>query len=216
MSLYDDESTAALGTVVEAGRGSLPFALIHGEAVVAAAAWALGASGVTPIDLTTPWDEVVAHEQPFVLHDSLCPMTPPDFIAACVRTAVESGRVVVGTRPVSDTVKRVHEDADGTRVGATLDRDALVAVCSPIVLPAAVVAALDADSIDEGADFTTVVADLSGRFEVQLVEAPSAARRIVDRDSLAVLEALTLEPTLESAPRAGRAARRPALGRPGR
>ena len=79
----------AFGTVLEQDRGHLPFALIHGEALVAAAAWALGEAGVTPVDTGTPWSSLVAAGEPVVLHDPLCPMTPPDFIAACVDRAVE-------------------------------------------------------------------------------------------------------------------------------
>ena len=36
-SAMDDEPPPALGAVIEEGRGSLPFALIHGEALVACA-----------------------------------------------------------------------------------------------------------------------------------------------------------------------------------
>ena len=38
MSFYDDEPATPLGVVVERGRGSLPFALLHGESLVACAA----------------------------------------------------------------------------------------------------------------------------------------------------------------------------------
>lgn len=34
-----DEPTPSLGTVVDEGRGSLPYLLIHGESLVACAAW---------------------------------------------------------------------------------------------------------------------------------------------------------------------------------
>ncbi|MGI8645182.1 MAG: 2-C-methyl-D-erythritol 4-phosphate cytidylyltransferase, partial [Nocardioides sp.] len=91
--------------MIEQDRGSLPFALIHGEALVAAASWSLGESGVTPVDLGTEWSGLVDSGEPFVLHDSLCPMTPPTFIAQCVRVAVAGETVVVGVRPVTDTVK---------------------------------------------------------------------------------------------------------------
>ena len=63
-------------------------------------------------------------------------MTPPEFIAACVRRAVEAGVVVAGVRPVTDTVKVLH---DGL-VGETLDRETLARVVSPVVVPAGVVA----------------------------------------------------------------------------
>ncbi|KQW48592.1 hypothetical protein ASC77_07560 [Nocardioides sp. Root1257] len=165
-------------------RGSLPYALIHGESLVAAASWALGEAGVTPVDLGTSWEGLVDSGEPFVLHDPLCPMTPPAFIADCVARAVERGCVVVGVRPVTDTVKVVD---DGV-VGETLDRDALVAVASPVVLPAGVVAALGALP---STDFVALVDALRRRYPVELVEAPPAARRVGSAEDLRVLEALT-------------------------
>jgi len=111
-------------------------------------------------------------------------MTPPDFIASCVERAVEHACVVVGVRPVTDTVKVVE---DGV-VGATVDRDGLVAVASPVVLPPAVLEALDEPP---ATDFLALVAALRRRFPVELVEAPPAARRIGSVEDLRVLEALT-------------------------
>jgi 2-C-methyl-D-erythritol 4-phosphate cytidylyltransferase len=174
----------ALGTVLTDGRGSLPFALIHGEALVACAAWALGEAGVLPVDEGTPWEAVVGTGEPFVVHDPLCPMTPPAFVAACVVRALEHARVVVGVRPVTDTVKVV---ADGV-VGDTVDRDSLVSVASPVVLPPEVVAALDGLPSH---DLVELVAALRGHYPVELVEAPPAARRIGSEEDLRVLEALT-------------------------
>ena len=176
----------ALGTVLIDDRGSLPFALIHGEALVAAASWALGESGVLPVDLGTEWAGLVDSEEPVVLHDVLCPMTPPWFLAACVREAVEHQVVVIGVRPVTDTVKQV---VDGF-VGSTLDREALVRVCSPIVLPPAVVAAVDLGPADL-ADLAALAATLRDRFPVRLREAPPEARRVESLGDVAALEALT-------------------------
>lgn len=179
-----DADNQSLGTVLEQDRGNLPFALIHGEALVAAAAWALGEAGVTPVDTGTPWAALVTAGEPVVLHDPLCPMTPPDFIAACVDRAVERGCVVVGVRPVTDTVKVV----DGGVVGETVDRDRLVVVASPVVLPPTVVAALDALP---SADFVALVDQLRRDYPVEMVEAPPAARRVGSEEDVRVLEALT-------------------------
>jgi 2-C-methyl-D-erythritol 4-phosphate cytidylyltransferase len=173
-----------LGTVVETGRGHLPFALVHGEPLVAAAAWAMGEAGVHLVDLGTGWAAIAEEELPFVLHDPLCPMTPPDFLAECVAHAERSGAVTVGTRPVTDTVKEL----DGGVVGATHDRAELLQVVSPVVLPAGVVAALDGV---QAADFAVLVAELATRFPVETLEAPPEARRVGDHDDLLVLEALT-------------------------
>jgi 2-C-methyl-D-erythritol 4-phosphate cytidylyltransferase len=179
-----DHVPPALGAVIEEGRGSLPFALIHGEALVACAVWALGDSGVTPVDLPTEWSGLRDAGEPFVLHDSLCPMTPGGFIAACVRRAVEADTVVVGVRPVTDSVKVVR---DGI-VGETVDREGLRTVASPVVLPASVVAALDALP---SLDFAELVRALDARFGVEQVEAPPSGRRVASADDVAVLAALT-------------------------
>jgi 2-C-methyl-D-erythritol 4-phosphate cytidylyltransferase len=179
-----EHTIEALGSVVESDRGSLPFALIHGEALVACASWALGEAGVTPVDFTSPWTAVVEAQEPYVLHDPLCPMTPADFVAQCVETAVDRGAVVVAVRQVTDTVKTV---TDGL-VGDTLDRSELVEVTSPIVLPAAVAASLDAAP---RGDFAAIAAQLAARFPVVTLESPPEGRRVADLDDLRLLEALT-------------------------
>ena len=194
---YDavDLFASVAGIVVEEGRGALPFHLIHGESLVAAAAWAAGEAGVDLLDQTVPWEAVVEREEPLLLHDPLCPMTPPEFLRRCAERAAVEDRVVVGVRPVTDTVKELHAVAGGEVVGATVDRDALVAVCSPVVLPAAVVADLlgDGGSLPT-TDFVGLVGALRRRYgaeRVLLVEAPPEARRIASAADLPVLEALT-------------------------
>ena len=183
--VWDEEGYAALGVVLEADRGSLPFALLHGEALVACAAWALGEAGFTQVDLGTPWEALAESGEPLVLHDSLCPMTPTDFLLSCVERAVDSGAVVVGVRPVTDTLKTV--DA-GDVVGGTVDRDGVLQVTSPVVLPAAVVAALDGLPTT---DLAALVAHLAGRFPVVTAEAPPEGRRVADEQDVRLLEALT-------------------------
>ena len=190
---FEHEVAPSLGAVVEQDRGALPFALIHGEGLVACAVWALGASGVTPVDADIPWAELAEAEEPFVLHDALCPMTPPTFLAECVQRSIDHACVVVGVRPVTDTVKQV---ADGL-VGATVDRGSLVSVASPIVLPPEVVAALDRLP---SSDFVALVAALRGRFPVELVEAPPAGRRVGSPEDVRVLEALTTATAARPAP----------------
>lgn len=136
------------------------------------------------VDLGTPWEAVQEAGVGFVLHDALCPMTPPTFLARCAAYAVASGAVVVGVRPVTDTVKEVT----GDRVGATVDRAGLLQVASPVVLPPAVVAALDGPP---ATDLVALVLDLAERFPVETLEAPAQARRVAGEADLRVLEALT-------------------------
>ncbi|WP_418064002.1 hypothetical protein [Pimelobacter simplex] len=196
---YDvvDISAPVAGIVVEEGRGALPFRLIHGESLVAAAAWAAGEAGVDLLDQTVPWEALVERGGPLLLHDPLCPMTPPDFLRACADRAEVADVVVVGVRPVTDTVKEAHAAPDGGEsLGASVDRDGLVAVCSPVVLPTSVVADLlgGPDGRLPATDFVALVTALRDRYgaaRVVLVDAPPAARRIGSDADLQVLEALT-------------------------
>ena len=104
---------------------------------------------------------------------------------ACVEAAADA--VVVGVRPVTDTVKVVE---DGY-VGSTLDREGLLQVVSPVVLPPAVVAALDGLPTS---DLAALVALLAGTYPVTTLEAPATARRVASEDDLRLLEALTAAP----------------------
>ena len=171
--------------VLDEDRGSLPYALIHGESLVACAAWALGESGVDIVDATVEWEVVAEAGEDFVLHDSLCPMTPPDFIAACLEQARSSGHAVVGVRPVTDTVKVVSAGL----VGDTLDRDDLLAITSPLVVPADVVAALARRPVS---DLAQAVADLAAAgHPVETLPAPTEGRRVTSPDDVRLLGTLT-------------------------
>jgi 2-C-methyl-D-erythritol 4-phosphate cytidylyltransferase len=180
----DLDEVAVVGVVPTDGRGSWPFALLHGESLVAVASWALGEAGAGLADFTASWAEVRASEALLVVHDPLCPATPVPFLASAVRECVRTGAVVVGARPVTDTVVR----AAGEELGDRVDREALRAVCSPVVLPAAVVAALpDWPPLTDLAELVVALAD---DHDVTFLEAPPAARRVADDSDLRVLEAL--------------------------
>jgi 2-C-methyl-D-erythritol 4-phosphate cytidylyltransferase len=179
-----DERDRPLGVVPVEGRGSLPFALVHGESLVAAASWALTTAGATLFDYGVSFDRVQGSGEMLVVHDPLCPLTPASFLEEAIAESAATGAVVVGVRPVTDTVK----EYDGERLGATLDRDGLMSVTSPVVLPAAVVAALDGLETD---DLPALVEDLTRRFPVRYLPAPPLGRRIVDEADLGVLAALS-------------------------
>ena len=152
---------------------------------MACAAWALGEAGVDLVDASVPWSGIVESGADLVLHDALCPMTPPAFVAACLARARATGRPVVGVRPVTDTVKVV---ADGL-VGQTLDRDDLRAVASPLVVPASVLATMTGPPSPDPA---LAVADLAAAgHPVETIEAPPEGRRVASADDLRLLEALT-------------------------
>jgi 2-C-methyl-D-erythritol 4-phosphate cytidylyltransferase len=173
-----------LGIVPTEGRGSLPYALVHGESLVAAASWALSTAGVELFDYSVSFEAVQDADRALVVHDPLCPLTPVEFLQAAVEECERTGAVVVGVRPVTDTVK----EYDGTTLGATLDREQLVCVTSPVVLPATVVAALDRLDTD---DLAALVARLSERFPVRHLPAPAVGRRIVTEADLEVLVGLS-------------------------
>jgi len=179
----NDENTA-LGWVPVEGRGSLPFALVHGESLVAAASWALGEAGVVLFDASVTFDQVRRSGRALVLHDPLCPLTPVDFLVEAVDRCEQTGAVVVGSRPVTDTVKRIEAD----HLGETVARTDLRAVVSPVVVPPAVLA--DLERLDS-TDFPALVEELAGKAEVVWLEAPPLARRVRDEHDLADLEALS-------------------------
>jgi 2-C-methyl-D-erythritol 4-phosphate cytidylyltransferase len=183
----EEEAPLAVGVVVERDRGALPFALLHGEPLVACAAWAMGEAGVRLLDLTTPWSAVRESGLPLVWHDALCPATPPAFLADCVRRSVEQDVVVAGVLAVTDTVKELTHGPDGPTVGRTLDREGLRHLASPLVVPAGAVATL-ADW--PSADFRLALARLRELHRVELLHAPSAAARVHHAADLARLAAL--------------------------
>ncbi|HEX4189891.1 MAG TPA: 2-C-methyl-D-erythritol 4-phosphate cytidylyltransferase [Marmoricola sp.] len=180
----DDEEEQPLGWVPLDGRGSLPFALVHGESLVAAASWALGEAGVQLYDASVSFDQLRESGRALVLHDPLCPLTPVDHIVDSIERCASTGSVVIGFRAVTDTVKR----ADGENLGETVDRSGLRSVASPVVIPATVLAGLvDLDT----SDFAVLAATLADLGEVVWLEAPTLARRIHDEPELRILEALS-------------------------
>lgn len=182
------ELPACLGTVDEAGRGSLPYTLLGDDPLVAWASRAMGEAGITVVDASVPWASIRSAGEPFVLHDPLCPLTPAEFLARCVRRAVDQDVVVVGVRPVTDTIKAVSAAEGDLIVGETVDRDSLWAVVSPVVLPARVCALL----VDppQGRGFGPLVAALA-QTEIGWEEAPPLARRVDSADDVLLLAALT-------------------------
>jgi 2-C-methyl-D-erythritol 4-phosphate cytidylyltransferase len=173
----------ARGIVLDGDRGSLPFLLVHGEALVAAAAWSLGEAGVVLVDGDVPWgalaESLAESGEPLVLHDPLCPMTPPDFLAACVERAAGQDCVVVGVAPRGAT----GEASDGA-AGAPV-------IWSPIVVPAARAAGLDDYPATAPDQLAGLVERLRAAGALELVEAPPAARRVASEADVRELEQLT-------------------------
>ncbi|MBF4161483.1 2-C-methyl-D-erythritol 4-phosphate cytidylyltransferase [Nocardioides sp. CBS4Y-1] len=174
--------------MLDAGRGSLPFALVHGEPLVACAAWALGEAGFEQVDLTVRWSSLAECEATVVLHDPLCPLTPPGFLTEAVALSRERDAAVVGVRPVTDTV--VTTDPRSATTLDVLDRDDLLEVVSPLVLPPRAMSTLPGPPRTV-ADLIGLVAGLAAEHQVHPLLAPPQARRLADADGIASLEALS-------------------------
>lgn len=177
----------AMGQVPTTGRGSMPFATLDGEPLVALASFALEGAGAELVDFNVELADLYDRARPLALHDPLCPLTPVAFLREAIALSVAEDLVVVGVHPVTDTIKHVR---DGV-VGGTVDRGGLWALASPVVLPPSLVAGLDRwpDADDLGA----LVVRLNEQHEVRFLEAPALARRVEDESSLALLRALAAE-----------------------
>ena len=136
----------------------------------------------------TPWEAVLGRGVPLVVHDPACPLTPAAFIAVTVDRAAVIDRVMVGSRPVTDTIKI----AVSGRVGQTVDRDSLILVTSPVVLPMSVVATLV--GWPDLSDLAAWVSRLRMQHLVEFVPAPPLGRRVDDESAVRLLEAIETVP----------------------
>ncbi len=177
-----------MGVVPTTGRGSLPFALLDGEPLVALASRALEEAEVELVEYHVELGRLADRRRPLVVHDPLCPLTPVAFLQRALAVAVEEDTVVVGVQPVTDTIKTVS----GGVVGDTVDRDTLWAVTSPVVLPASAVETLpDWPDTD---DLAGLVTGLRAEAPVRFLESPVLARRVEDESAVVLLEALAAQP----------------------
>ena len=120
-----------------------------------------------------------------VVHDPLCPLVPSSFVRSLVDQAT-GGPPVVAVRPVVDTIKATR---DGIVV-ATVDRDTLRVVSSPVVARPADLLALG-DPLTAIADPVLLAAGLQERSDARLVVAPAAGRRVEDASALRLLVSST-------------------------
>ena len=170
------------GIVPTVGRGDLALALLDGVSLVSLATSALAQAGAPSLEADVRSAAVRDSGLAVVLHDPLCPLAPASFIRDAIAAAAD-GAVVVGVRPVTDTLKKVT----GSVAGDTVDRDALWTVTSPVALPWVAVSAI-ADEPDL-TDFAALVTALRERYGVVFVEAPASGRRVDDASALLLLQA---------------------------
>jgi 2-C-methyl-D-erythritol 4-phosphate cytidylyltransferase len=196
-----------------AGRGRLPYAPLHRSPLYLHALHALVAAGdhhvVVAVDEAdvgrvtdevrrsgahvdvragTGWWERVRDADPsagLLVHDALCPLASADFIRGLRRDAADPESSLLAYRPVTDTVKTVQD----SRIHGTIDREGLAALVSPaVVAPRVLAAALEADDRPPVDDFARLAAWLRARGPVELVRAPSLARRVDDASAVNLLE----------------------------
>lgn len=196
-----------------AGRDGLPFASLHRSPLYLHALRSLAASGATDVVVAVDdddlarvrrevqhagvravvragdgWWDAVDDTGALLVHDSLCPLAAADFLRE-VRTDAAGRRDVslLAFRPVTDTVKTVVD----SRIQGTIDREGLAALVSPAVITADVLtsarAAGERPPID---DFGALAPWLRDRGTVELVRAPSLARRVDDASSVNLLESV--------------------------
>jgi 2-C-methyl-D-erythritol 4-phosphate cytidylyltransferase len=114
-----------------------------------------------------------------LIHDLLCPLTPPEFLR---EMAVSEPAAAAAVTPVTDTLKAM----DGDLVAHTVDRDSLYVVASPVVVDRDVLARVP-DVVEALSDAAVLVQRLRSLADVALTPAPFLARRIVDAAELRVL-----------------------------
>lgn len=133
----------------------------------------------------TSLPDLCAGDDLVAVHDPMCPGLSAVGLRRCI-AAAESGVAALGARPVTDTVKRVE---DGW-LGATLDRDALTALASPVVFRGRELAGLEArlQRVGDLADLPVLVDALATACTLLAVEVPSSGRRIHDAADLRLLE----------------------------
>jgi 2-C-methyl-D-erythritol 4-phosphate cytidylyltransferase len=124
---------------------------------------------------------------PVLVHDPLCPLTPPEFLRSVVAAGAGAApRPTMAFRPVTDTVKI----ADDSRIRGTVDRDTLAALSSPALLTRGLLERARAAGSGRPPlhEVTALLAWMRRHGEVELVRAPSMARRVDDESAVLVLQ----------------------------
>ncbi|GAA5135161.1 hypothetical protein GCM10023339_72720 [Alloalcanivorax gelatiniphagus] len=205
-----------IAVLAMAGRDGLPFALLHKVPLFLHALRSLAASGADDLVVAVDghdlervrrgvrqagiraevragsgwWEHVGAggDARGLLVHDALCPLTASDFLRDVRTAAAERVDVsLLAYRPVTDTVKTVVD----SRIQGTIDRERLAALVSPAaVAPRVLATARATGEVPPIDDFARLAAWLRERGPVELVRAPSLARRVDDASSVNLLESV--------------------------
>jgi len=208
-------SEAMPALLAMSGRGRLPYASLHRLPLYLHALQALAASGdyelmvavdesdhervtrevrraglVADVRAGDGWwlrlREADTGSTGLLVHDALCPLTSADFIRGVRQDASAHPEAsLLAYRPVTDTVKIVVDE----RIQGTIDREGLAALVSPaLVAPGVLTTALASDDPPPVDDFAQLAGWLRQRGELELVRAPSLARRVEDASAVNLLE----------------------------
>ncbi len=200
--------------LVLADRGTMPFEALHGEPLYLHALRALvdafPAEATVSVDVHHEarvraevnafglparvvaghawWAESDRQGTDLILHDALCPLTSVQFLREVRERAVERpGCSFMSFRPVTDTLKTIANE----RIRDTIDREGLAALTSPALVSASALGrATRANRRPPLSDFAELAAWLRTLGDVELVKAPSLARRVDDPSAVNVLECL--------------------------
>ena len=108
---------------------------LYGAVRFAKACMRAGIAPILGVDLAVPFAQVREQGLDLVVHDPLCPLTPVEFLLEAIALSRSTGAVVVGVRPVTDTVKQYDAPPDGPlRLGATVDRGGSVGLGDDLVV----------------------------------------------------------------------------------
>lgn len=116
-----------------------------------------------------------------LVHDPLCPLTPPAFLVSMAALGAE-GATAVAVLSLTDTVKAVAGDV----VTATIDRSAVASVASPFVGPSELVL----QAAEVVLDLPSLVRGLWARVPVEPVAAVASCARVSEPSELDLLSSV--------------------------
>lgn len=144
-------------------------------------------AGGAVVRRASDWWADVARSAPLLVHDPLCPLSPVASLEAALALALDRPEIaIVGFRPVTDTVKVVDHGV----IAGTVDREELASIATPLVIGAAVVAALP--GAPDLTDLAATVASLRHGWPVELIGVPSTACRVDTAAALHLLRGIAL------------------------
>jgi 2-C-methyl-D-erythritol 4-phosphate cytidylyltransferase len=180
--------------------GSLALAELAGEPLLLRALSATSAAGLDPVVVTDDLASVrpvlqdvapllgiadlaaaVGQRGPLLVHDPLCPLTPPSLLVSMSAMGAD-GAAAVAVLALTDTVKTTA----GNVVTGTIDRAAVAAVASPFVGPTELVLQAGGAVLD----LPGLVRRLWDLVPIELVAAAAQCARVSEPSELELLSSV--------------------------